>query len=415
VPAILVSIVVGAAFAVVLLLVTAKDGSEPMVTGSVLLAFGLGWGLMGYLTGRFSAQPQRWMYIPAGSLAGAGLLMVLVQPGPPVMDLLGWVWPVALALLGAWMFVHLRAELRGSGRWLVGALIVVLLLIAVAGGLTTVGTAAAPAPAGTGQLVDVGGRRLYLQCEGTGSPVVILQAGLGGSSASWARIQPTIAGSTTVCSYDRAGRGRSDDAPGLQDGNAIATDLHDLLAKAGIVGPYVVVAHSSGGPYSRVFTARYPGEVVGMVLLDPQPADAFAVLPDYPGIYDSLRLGGGVAPSLGRIGLLGPLFGVSPNEATAAIARSQRDEIRALPAVLTQAAAVTSVGDLPLIIVSAGTGGQRGWSEAQVAQLGLSTNAAHRVIAAATHESLIEGDDSAASVQAILDVLAAVRDGTPLR
>jgi pimeloyl-ACP methyl ester carboxylesterase len=345
-----------------------------------------------------------------------GLVLALLQPGPSVMDMLGWVWPVAVALLGVWMFIQLRRELRGAGRFLVGGLIVALLLIAVAGGVTTVGAAAtAPQAAGNGQLVDVGGRRLYLQCEGSGSPVVILQAGLGGSSASWARIQPAVAAKTTVCSYDRAGHGRSDDAPALQDGNAIAKDLHDLLAKAGIAGPYLLVGHSSGGPYAHVFTATYPEDVVGMVMLDPQPADALTALPDYPSIYETLRLTGGIAPSLARIGLLGPIFGVSPSEATPAIARSQRDEFRALPAALDQAAAVTSIGDRPLVIVTAATDAQRGWLAAHDRMVALSTNAAHRILDGATHDSVLVGDDATASVQAILDVVAAIRDGTPLR
>jgi pimeloyl-ACP methyl ester carboxylesterase len=260
----------------------------------------------------------------------------------------------------------------------------------------------------------IGGRRLYLQCEGTGSPSVILQAGLGGSSASWGRIQPALAATTTVCSYDRAGHDRSDDAPALQDGNAIAKDLHDLLAKAGVAGPYVLVGHSSGGPYVMVFTANYPGEVVGMVLLDPQPANAFTALPDYPSIYNTLRLTGGIAPSLARIGLLGPIFGVSPAEATPAIARSQRDEFRALPTALDQAAAVTSIGDWPLVVVTAATDAQRGWLAAHDRMVTLSTNAAHRVLDGATHDSVLTGDDAATSVQAIVDVVAAIRDGAPL-
>lgn len=236
----------------------------------MLVAFGLGWALMGTSRGRFRAQPQQWMYVPAASLAGVGLLLAVIQPGPSAMDALGWIWPVALAMLAIWMSLQLRRQLSGAGRWLVGALTVGLLLIAVAGGLMTVGASTTPQAAGTGQLVDVGGRRLYLQCEGAGSPVVILQAGAGGSSASWSRIQPAIAATTAVCSCDRACRRRSDDAPGLQDGNAIAKDLHDLLVKAGIEGPYVMVGHSSGGPYVRVFAANYPDQVVGMVLLDPQ-------------------------------------------------------------------------------------------------------------------------------------------------
>jgi pimeloyl-ACP methyl ester carboxylesterase len=416
VPAILFSIVAGAALAVVLMLWTGPDGSEPLVTGSVLIAFGLGWALMAFLTSRFSGQPQRWLYVPAATLAGVGLLLVLLQPAPAVMDALGWVWPIGLAVLGVWMFVRLGRQLRGAGRFLVGALIAALLLVAVAGGLTTVGGAStaggvvAPGVSfAQGQLVDIGGRRLYLQCEGTGGPVVILQAGLGSGAASWARIKPAIAGTTTVCSYDRAGRGRSDPAPALQDGNALASDLHDLLTRAGIPGPYVMVAHSSGASYVRVYTAAHPAEVVGLVLLDPQPADAFGVLPDYPATYDSLRLTSGLAPSLARVGLLAVLFGVSQDQATAAIARSQRDEIRALPTVLEQAHAAGSLGNRPVIVVSAGTGGQRGWAEAQAAMASLSTNGLHRVIDRATHASLIEGDDAPASTEAILDVLAATR------
>jgi pimeloyl-ACP methyl ester carboxylesterase len=411
--AILIAVAVGGALAVILALLTARAGSEPLVTGSVLVAFGLGWALMAWLTIRFSAQPQRWMYVPAAALAAAGALLALLQPGPSTMDLLGWVWPAGLAVLGIWMALQLRRHLRGAGRWLVGALVVVLLVMSVAGGYMTVATRASAA-AGTGQLVDIGGRRLYLQCEGTGAPTVILQAGLGGDSTSWDHIRPAVAATTTVCSYDRAGHGHSDDAPQPQDGNAIARDLHALLGRAGIAGPYVMAGHSSGGPYLRVFAGLYPADVAGMVLIDPQPADAFTALPDYPSIYDTLTLTGGLAPSLARIGLLGPIFGVGPAQASAAVARSQRDEFRALPMALDQAAKVTSIGDVPLIIVSAGMDLQRGWAEAQNAQLSLSTNAAHRVIAGATHESLLDGDHAASS-KAILDVLAAVREGTGVR
>jgi pimeloyl-ACP methyl ester carboxylesterase len=410
---ILISSVVGGVLAVAAALATGPGGSEPAVTGSVLLAFGLGWALMAWLTSRFGGQPQRWLLVPAVALAGVGAALLVLQPAPGVMDLLGWVWPIALAVLAIWMAVRLRRELRGMGRWLIAALIAALLVMAVSGALMTVVAASTSAP-GDGRIIDIGGRGLYLQCQGSGSPVVILQAGAGNGAVGWKQVQPSIAAQTTVCSYDRAGRGRSDDPPGFQDANAIAGDLHALLAKAGIAGPYVLVAHSSGGPYQRVYAATYPVDVAGMALIDPQPADAFTSLPDYPGIYDSLALAGGLAPSLARIGLLGLIFGVGPAEATADVARSYRDEIRMLPTALEQAARVTSIGDVPLIIVSAGTGSQRGWAEAQVAQVRLSTKAAHRVVAGATHESLLEAD-SAASIQAILDVVTDVREGTPVR
>jgi len=399
----------GAVLAIGLVLLVARGGSEPLVTGSMLLAFGLGWALMGYLADRFGGQPQRWMYVPASALLVTGLVLVIVQPGASLMDLAGWAWPVGLAAVAVWTFVEMRRQLRGRGRWLVGGLIAVLLLIAVAGALTTVGTALASRATGSGQLVDLGGRRLYLECSGSGGPAVILQAGLGGSAAAWERIAPAVAQSTTVCAYDRAGHNRSDEA-GPQDGAAVAKDLHELLAKAGIQGPYVIVGHSSGGPYIRDYFASYPDDVLGMVFLDAQPADAFTALPTYSAFYQGYSLFAGIAPSLARVGLIGPLLGGSGLEATINAARGGRDEVWALPAVLDQAAAVTSIGDRPLIVISAAPGDQPGWMEAQARLAALSTNGVQRVLQA-THDSVILGADAPASAQAILDVWAAARGG----
>jgi hypothetical protein len=99
VPAILLSILVGGVLAFALAYVTAPDGSEPLETGSVLLAFGLGWALMAWLTTRLSGQSQRWLYVPAASLGSVGAVLAVLQPAPAFMDPLGWVWPVALAVL----------------------------------------------------------------------------------------------------------------------------------------------------------------------------------------------------------------------------------------------------------------------------------------------------------------------------
>ena len=409
VPAILVSIVAGAALAVVLVLLVAREGSEPLVTGQVLLAFGVGWALMAYLSERFGRQAERWMYLPASALLVTGLVLVILQPGPALMDFAGWLWPVALVALAIWTLRETRRQLRGAGRWLVGGLTAVLLLIAVAGGVTTIGTAITPRAAGRGQLVDVGGRRLYLECSGSGGPAVILQTGLGGSATAWDRIVPTIAGSTTVCAYDRAGHNRSDEA-GPQDGVAVAKDMHELLAKAGVEGPFVLVGHSSGGPYIRDYFASYPDDVLGMVFLDAQPPDAFTALPTYAAFYQSYSLFAGIAPSLARVGLLGPVVGVSGSEATVAAARGGRDEVRELPTVLDEAARVTSIGDRPRIVISAAPGDQPGWIEAQSRLASISTNSVQRVLQA-THDSVITGVDAPTSAQAILDVLAAVRSG----
>src|SRR6478752_195841 len=132
-----------------------------------------------------------------------------------------------------------------------------------------------------GQLVDVGGHRLHLNCTGSGSPTVVLEPGGGASSSDVAWIAPVVARDTTVCVYDRPGRGWSDAADNPQDGDQIAADLHTLLDRAHIPGPYVLAGHSFGGLYVLSFAAQFPDQVAGLVLLDstapkpgpPPPAD----------------------------------------------------------------------------------------------------------------------------------------------
>jgi pimeloyl-ACP methyl ester carboxylesterase len=314
------------------------------------------------------------------------------------------------------MIVQVRRRLRGRGRWLVVPGIATLLVLALGGGIVTVSAATGPgASSASGRFIDVSEHRLYIECTGSGSPAVILQSGLGESSSYWSRIAQAVAESTTVCVYDRAGHGRSDAAAGPQDGIVLATDLHTLLERAGVPGPYVLVGHSSGGPYVRVFADRYRDEVAGMVLLDAQPADAFTALPDYPGTYHSLRLAYGLGPSLARVGLLGIALGLPADQSTPAAARGARDELAVLPSVLQQAQALTSLGDRPLIVVTAGSGQQAGWPAAQDSMASLSTSSVHRVVATATHTSLISGADAPTSIQAILDVLASIWTGTGLR
>jgi pimeloyl-ACP methyl ester carboxylesterase len=415
VPGILGGLATGALVAVASLLALAPGGSEPVITGTVLLAFGLGWALVAWLTSRYSAQPQAWAAVPAVVLGGSGAALVAFRPGPATLDLLGWLWPPALAILVAWMVVMVRGRLRGGGRWLVAPVIATLLVLAAGGALTTLGVATRPADLPpSGRLVDVGGRSLYLECAGSGSPTVVLQSGLGEASSSWARIAPGVAASTRVCAYDRAGHGRSDEA-GPQDGIALAADLVRLLEGAGVAAPYVLVGHSSGGAYLRVFAARHPDAVAGMVLLDAQPADAFSALPDYAAFYDGYRRLATLSPSLARVGLVAPVLGLTGDQSTPAAARGLRDEVLALPAALRQAQALQSIGDRPLVVLSAGSGQQAGWLEAQARLPALSTHGVQRVLEAATHTSLVLGEHAPASTQAILDVVASIRDGTALR
>jgi pimeloyl-ACP methyl ester carboxylesterase len=191
---------------------------------------------------------------------------------------------------------------------------------------------------------------------------------------------------------------------GPQDGVVIATELHTLLEGAQEDRPYLLVGHSSGGVHIRIFASEYPDQVAGMVLLDAQPVDAFTRLPVYPAFYDRTRIVSAFFPSLARLGV-----------SNIAFAPSVRDEFAELPTALQQGAALISLGDRPLIVVTAAAEAQAGWLPLQDEMVTLSTNSVHRVLPDATHISLIEDkEDAAMASQAILDVVESVRAGTPL-
>lgn len=123
------------------------------------------------------------------------------------------------------------------------------------------------------KLVDVGGYRLHINCTGAGSPTVILDSGLGVPYYTWNPVQPQVAKFTRVCSYDRAGIGKSDPGPIKRTSMQIVTELHTLLNNGGIKGPYVMVGHSFGGINVRLYTSQFQREVVGMVLVDSSHED----------------------------------------------------------------------------------------------------------------------------------------------
>lgn len=129
------------------------------------------------------------------------------------------------------------------------------------------GAAVAAAPGQIVQLPD--GRKMNLRCQGRGSPTVLFESGFGADSGAWFKVQPQIAQTTRACAYDRAGYGFSDPGPLPRDGQAIARDLDQLLTEAHLEGPFVLVGHSAGGLYMRLFAARRGADVQGMVLLDP--------------------------------------------------------------------------------------------------------------------------------------------------
>lgn len=123
------------------------------------------------------------------------------------------------------------------------------------------------------EFINLGQRRLYVSRAGDGRPIVILEGGLGSTSHTWALVQPSIAQFTSVCSYDRAGLGRSDPAVTPRTCQDMVNDLHTMLTLAGITPPYVLVGHSMGGLIVRLYAAQHPDSVVGMVLIDTSHED----------------------------------------------------------------------------------------------------------------------------------------------
>lgn len=119
-----------------------------------------------------------------------------------------------------------------------------------------------------GKLIDVDGHTMHIYCTGSGSPVVILEAGLSSYSLDWSRVQPAISKTTTVCSYDRAGYGWSDPGPLPRTAQEIVKELQKLLVKADIKGPYVLVGQSLGGIYVQLFAVEHPDETAGVILID---------------------------------------------------------------------------------------------------------------------------------------------------
>jgi pimeloyl-ACP methyl ester carboxylesterase len=340
------------------------------------------------------------------------------------------VWPPALLALVVWMFVRVTGQLRsGPPRWMLYPVLVALGVASLGGGYETVRESldarAYPMP---GQLVDVGGYGLHLHCTGSGTPTVILEPGHGGSSSDFGLIAPVVAQHSTVCVYDRPGRGWSDPTDVPQDGDRIAADLHTLLVRAHVPGPYVLAGHSFGGLYVLRFAAMFPDQVAGLVLLDstapkPGPAVPTGSRSDR-GIDRAFVLLSTVAHfGVGRLIAQASYDTLPPQDQRAARANASTahhlasfwEEFLQANTAMQQASSLTSLDGKPLIVVTADLGqNDDQWIAKQDRLARLSTNSVHRH-AKATHGSLLDdAGDSVAASQAIVDVSDAVRAGRPL-
>jgi pimeloyl-ACP methyl ester carboxylesterase len=309
-------------------------------------------------------------------------------------------------------------------------LVVALLVLAVAGAIyqaiaTERAERAYPPP---GEMVDVGGYSLHIDCVGQGSPTVLLDGGLGEWSAQWVLVQREVSGTTRVCAYDRAGMGWSEMGPEPRDARQITGELHALLEGAGIEGPYVLVGHSFGGLYMQTYAARYPEEVAGMALVDSSQPDQFSYQPvardSYkPQTFDvaSLAARVGIVRLLSKLAPAPPELPPQQRAQIDALSPSTRQvstytlELRATPQSVTQTRSLRSLGNKPLAVVSAPKQAEPGWLKLQDDLVTLSSNSTHRVVEGATHTSVLyERSDAQASSAGIVEVVAAVRNDRPL-
>lgn len=141
--------------------------------------------------------------------------------------------------------------------------------------LAVVGWAVPVDPQPVGRLISIGSRRLHIRCTGIGSPTVIVENGGAAFSFDWALVQPEVQRFTRICTYDRAGYAWSDPGPEFDTFDQASRDLHQLLANRGVDGPYVLVGHSLGGMLVRYYQAKYPRDVVGVVLVDSSHEESF--------------------------------------------------------------------------------------------------------------------------------------------
>jgi pimeloyl-ACP methyl ester carboxylesterase len=338
-------------------------------------------------------------------------------------------WKRALVRAAALFFCALCAAvlLRPGAAILVEAAIIVICIACGSYLYQTVATfidqRRYPPP---GKLVEIDGSRMHILSSGTGSPTVILEAGLGAMSSGWGWVQPEIENFTRVVSYDRAGLGWSDADPFHPSAQRIAWRLHKLLRSAGITGPFVLVGHSMGGLLVRMFASQYPDEVAGMVLLDASHPDQRE---RYPAIRQHMHTGFQLLKKTRiptRFGYMrltrlfhsqaeglperqrseAEAFLSSHHHFSAALKESQ-----AWNTLCAEVRSARGLGTKPLAVVSAGTDVLPGAAELQAELAALSTNSTHRVIDGATHVTLVTHRGHAMSVvEAIRDVVEQVRE-----
>jgi pimeloyl-ACP methyl ester carboxylesterase len=305
--------------------------------------------------------------------------------------------------------------MRRSIVRIVGGLCGFVVLVALAGTtyqwLTTRRDLAATPP--PGNLVDIGGFRLHLWCTGNGAPVVILDNGLGGTSAGWGFVQPEVARFTRVCSYDRAGMGYSDPGPSPRTARRIASELAELLARSDIAGPVVLVGASIAGFNVRVFASDHPERAAALVLVDASHEDQTHEVPQMARFVPLLS-------TIGFFRLLGVSFGqnvesLAPSvrpfaEATrfrAAGYQAAADEITHVRESAEQVRSSRRKLTIPVLVVTGALGANDTWRRLQRDQASLSERGCLTVARQSGH--VVPVDQPEIVVEAIQTVVEIAR------
>jgi pimeloyl-ACP methyl ester carboxylesterase len=262
------------------------------------------------------------------------------------------------------------------------------------------------------QQVNIGTHSLHIHCLGAGTPVVVIDVGVGDSYTSWQPIQQQLARDTRVCTYDRAGYGLSEPGPMPRHSKQVAQELKLLLERSGVKGPYLMVGHSLGGLNVQVFAAQYPDVVDGLVLLDLPPLAWIMGGPMFPELHDLFK------QQTQELSAMAEALSQSsdPRE------RSRADYFRTLASEheelfgesARQVAAIASFGDLPLTVIASGKANpafgenaqafQQFWIEQSRELAGKSTRGTFVLVQESGH--MLHQDAPAEVIQAIRRLLA---------
>ena len=289
------------------------------------------------------------------------------------------------------------------------------------------------------------GHRLHFVIRGEGEPTLILESGGGGPHLDWDPVIDRLAEVTRVVAYDRAGLGWSDSTTLPRDSKAIVGELHEALDTLGIDGPKVMAGHSLGGLYVRHYTALYPEDIVGLVLVDASHEDQMSRMPEP--LIDSMAMMTRVMGLLGkvsRVGVLRAMTALGVNPLAAEGASAIRTELASRGEMMRASVAeydmlelsdrqvrdsVRPLGDMPVLVLTADEladpasqmpsfmaehypAMREAWLELQADLAGLSTNSRHLIVPGAGH--YVHHDNPDVVVAEVTALIDAIRAGRPL-